>query len=132
MKQIYKPFWRWEDFLNGMYETVCNDEIDQQGEAIKLLSNCELFYTVGLEMISKWIIASQVNLTNNRINRKAWIGQAACNYKFGVIEIQTKIAWGLLTENQRIEANKVADQLIKLYEKKDKAIFGSLAQTLLF
>lgn len=132
MKQIHKPYWQWEDYLNGMYETVCNDEIDQQSKVIELLSNCELFYLVGLEMISKWVVSSEVNLTNNRINRRAWIGQASCSYKFGVIEIQTKIAWGLLQENQRIEANNVAEKLIKMYEKKDKAIFGNLAQTLLF
>lgn len=132
MKQIYKPYWQWEDYLNGMYETVCNDETEQQSKAIELLSNCELFYSVGLDMTSKWVVSSEVNLTNNRINRKAWIGQASCNYKFGVVETQTKIAWGLLTETQRIEANNIAEKLIKMYEKKDKAIFGSLAQTLLF
>lgn len=117
MKRIYHPYNIWEDFLNGMYEIPSIDfdeELIKKG--IEVLSNQELFFQVGLSILEEWKISSDVNLSNTGCNRKAWLGQAACNYKYKIPELITREVWSRLTDEQRNEANDTADRIIKIYE----------------
>jgi hypothetical protein len=116
MKQIYAPYTEWEDYKNGMYKTIKqSDEVIKSGAL--LLSNEKEFYNTAIELIENWVISTSINLTNNGINKKAWIGQASCCYKYGLTEESTRLAWGLLTDEQKNKANKVADKIIKLWTK---------------
>lgn len=131
MNRIYHPYQEWEDYKNGMYADVDGNKEDLINDAIKLLSSTNLFFTEGLKMISEWIISAEENLTNADQNRRAWIGQATCCYTFGVPEIITKEAWGLLSEVQRYEANKIADKLIRIYENGHNKLCQNVGETLL-
>lgn len=114
MKQIYAPYYLWEDYIYGMYKTIKQgDEIINKG--VLLLGDEKLFFEVANELVINWQISTSINLTNNTINKKAWLGQASCCYKYGLTEESTRIAWGLLTEEQRIKANNVANKIIKTW-----------------
>lgn len=128
MKQFYAPYTDWEDFKNGMYEITFEGYFDELVyNAESMLKDCDLFRNTCLLILKNWPVASKVNLTNKNCNRQAWLGQAACNYHFGVIETLTRIAWKNITEEQRIGANKIADQIIRYfeltYEKTDIEIY---------
>lgn len=120
MKKI-APFFAeytvWEDYINGMYNP-CNQNEEEQliTYAVEILSNKSLFKRTCLSLLIDWPISSKVNLTNQSCNRRAWLGQAACSYKFKVPEICTRIAWSRLTDIQRYEANKIADTIINYFE----------------
>ena len=117
MKQFYSEYTKWEDYKNGMYivdESKDKDKLMQL--AIKMLSNNELFLNTCKEVVVKWNVSTKVNLTNTSSNRKAWLGQACCNYKYSVPEIYTREAWFLITEKQRIEAKNIAEKIIKSFE----------------
>ena len=128
MKQYYKEYYYWEDYINGMYEM---DNIKNESElislAINMLSNKELFLNTCIEVIENWTISTKVNLTNKQCNRKAWLGQASCNYKYKVPEILTRIAWSKLDIIQQYEANEIAQKVINSYElnyeKKDTKLY---------
>jgi hypothetical protein len=96
--------------------------------AIDVLTNNTLFFNICKEVLINWKISSRVNLTNKQCNRKAWLGQACCNFKYKVPEICTRIAWGKLSINQQNEANKIAEQVINSfelnYEKKDTELYN--------
>lgn len=64
-------------------------------------------------VVEKWPIASEFNLSNAEINRRAWMGQAACSIYAGIHEDETREAWGLLTVEQRTQANAIATRVIK-------------------
>lgn len=68
------------------------------------------------EVIAQWPNTMMNSLTNTSINRKAFLGHCAVNYKLGIPEYITRIAWSELTEQQRIDANKEAESCIKKYE----------------
>ena len=128
MERIFHPYDKWEDFKNGMYEVPSNKKNEKFiKKSIELLSNCDLFLNTCIDLINHWKIATEVNLTNTNFNRKAWLGHAACSYKFGCPEFSTRIAWGILTEKQRIEANNVAQKVINSfelnYEKSDSILY---------
>jgi len=56
-------------------------------------------------------------LTDSNLNRKAWIGHAACAMALGCPEDITREAWGRLTDEQRILANREAERAIQQWER---------------
>lgn len=117
MKRFYARYELWEDYQNGMYDKPPESKIDMLVSAAKdILGDCERFELIGLQVISRWVVASAVNLTNRSENRRAWIGQSVCCYECEVPEILTRQAWAQLSESQRAKANKVADKIIKHFE----------------
>jgi hypothetical protein len=117
MKQIFEPFWKWEDFLNGMYDYPTPSQHRKFVNAsIGLLSDPGQFRKVAIKMVVSWPVSASVNITNLNANRRAWIGQASCCFAVGSPEICTREAWKLLSEQCRIDANKEADFVIREYE----------------
>ena len=109
MKQVFYHYtWR-EDFQNGMYDEDKNGRNNRVLEAITILSDCKLLYSCMKRVTAEWKIATEQELTNPIVNHQAFLGQAACNIHAGIHEDETRQAWGLLTNEQRIEANKTAD-----------------------
>lgn len=120
IKQIHHPYHLWEDFKNGMYCGTTDNDPDLIEKAKSLLSNTKLFYSTAKEILTRWPISSSVNLSNVGINRRAWIGQAACSYLHSVPETLTRVAWMELNDIQRFEANTVAEKIILIYEQTQK------------
>ena len=132
MKQIYYPYWMWEDYLNGMYSD-CDLPIEEMiSNSLIVLSDAAVFESIISSVFNNWPIATAVNLTNTSINRKAWLGWAACNYKYKTTEISTRIAWGRLSEIERHIANLVAEKQINEYERKNFTVHQELGELLLF
>jgi len=124
-KEWYK-YELWEDYKNGMYSNRNISEKVQNrmiSHAKKILSNPELFYITAKEMIDKWIISAKENLSNEAMNRRAWIGQATCCYACKITELDCRYAWAELTEQQRESANKIADKIIYEYINKTQYSF---------
>lgn len=64
-------------------------------------------------VVKNWTVATEFNLSNAEINRRAWLGQAACSIYAGVHEDETREAWGTLTIEQRTTANAIATRIIR-------------------
>lgn len=117
MKQYFEQYTFWEDYLNGMYEIPLKSDGDGLVIlSIKMLTDKELFLSTCKDILINWPISTMVNLTNKQCNRRAWLGQAACNYRFKVPEICTRIAWSKLTPIQQFEANLIAEKIIINFE----------------
>lgn len=120
MKQIFHPYWLWEDYLNGFYNIeIIYSETEEYTLAVQardLLANPERFNEVALKVVTEWKHASEVNLSNVARNRQAWIGQASCCYAFKIPDYITKYGWRMLTIEQQTIANKVADSVIEKWE----------------
>ena len=128
MNRFYSEYINWEDYLNGMYDiSKQENESSLINSAINLLSNRDNFKSACISVITHWPVSTKVNLTNNKSNRRAWLGQASCNFIYKVPEILTRIAWSKLTILQQNEANEIAEQVIKSFEinheKKDKELY---------
>lgn len=113
MKPIYHHYTKWEDFQNGMYNEDKNGRRERVQKAIQILSNVELCYKSMRMVISQWKYACEQNLSNNIYGHRAFLGQAACNIYAGVHEDETRQAWGLLTDDQRKQANSIADRVYR-------------------
>lgn len=116
MRRIYHPYNVWEDWKAGLYNLTYEDEEGGVRKAKSLLQDLKLFAEVAMDVTFYWEKSSEVNLSNRGRNRRAWIGQASCCYKYGVPEYVTKMAWRLLLPSEQKDANKVADIIIEAWE----------------
>lgn len=122
MKRIFHHFSLWEDFHAGMYDESKDGRIDRVKKAAEILGTPDICREAMEKVVSEWKIATEYNLSNLEINRKAWLGQAACSCYAGIHEDETREAWGIMTEAQRIEANRIAADIIKKWQtEKERA-----------
>lgn len=115
--QAFAPYYEWEDYLSGFYKHKCNKPCNISKSREMLLSH-ELFYQDSLNTFRNWPVTCLVHLTNNTINRKAWIGHAAAYFNYGVCEACTVKAWHSLNENEQYSANNTADAAVKEWIEK--------------
>lgn len=116
IEQKYHHYEEWESYQCGMYDELKDGRDCRIELAQKLLGNptvCEKFMR---EVVKRWKVSCEQVFTNLSINRRAWLGQAACCLYAGVKEDETRAAWWKLTEEERITANSIADKVISDYE----------------
>ena len=113
MKQVFYHYTFREDFQNGMYNEVKEGRTERVQQAAEILKDCELLYKCMKRVTQQWKFATEIELTNPSVNHQAFLGQAACNIYAGIKEDETREAWGLLTNEERKNANQVADRVDK-------------------
>lgn len=124
MKQIFHPYQTWEGFKSGMYEP-CKDGRDERvRKAQFLLSNPDKLRENMQRVTDEWTHETEHVLSDMSINHRAWLGQSACNIYGGIREDETREAWGYLSEQQRKEANKVADQVDRRWRERQERKSG--------
>ena len=115
MNRIFHHYSLWEDYHAGMYDESKDGRAERVLEAVHILGTPDICKQAMEKVIAEWTIATEYNLSNAEINRKAWLGQAACSCYAGIHEDETREAWGIMTEAQRIEANRIAARIIKIW-----------------
>lgn len=116
MERIYHRYEMWEDYQNGMYNESREGRAERVEQAAHILGTPETCTKAMKKVIDEWQICTEYNLSNIGVNRKAWLGQAACSCYAGIHEDETREAWGLMTEQQRVMANRIAQMLIDKWQ----------------
>lgn len=112
MKRIYHPHTKWEEVKAGMWSDV-EDRKGMLQKAIDFTGDHALYGSYMMRVIREWPISCENALTDPLLNKKAWVGHAACAMAIGCPEDITRQAWGLLNDEQRFLANKEADRAIR-------------------
>jgi hypothetical protein len=117
MNRVHHPYWKWEEFHAGMWEHIGG----QRGRellqlAIAFTGDHIAYGAAMLRVVSEWPMSCEHNLSDVSMNRLAWIGHAACCLERGVPEAITRAAWGLLSDEQRDQANKKAQEAVDEWE----------------
>lgn len=113
MERIFHHFSLWEDYHAGMYDESKDGRTERVKKAAEILGSPSVCREAMEKVVSEWKFATEYNLSNAEINRKAWLGQAACSCYAGIHEDETREAWGIMTDDQRKEANRIAAEIIK-------------------
>jgi hypothetical protein len=141
VKQVFIPWDQWECYSSGMYDaaqcTKSDFETFKRSYA-KFLSDSAYFYSSAKRMVADWPLSCLNFLTNEQINRVAWIGQAAACYEVG-LSSEFRGGFWLLTSKQQDEANGVAFDVLtewlieyKRNQEKDHALRERVDQQMLF
>lgn len=128
IKRAYVPYWEWEDFHNGMWRK--GDE-SMMPLAIEFTGDWQRYGEAMGEVIEAWPRTILNGLTNVSINRRAFLGHCAVSYKLKIPESITRQAWFMLTERQRVDADKIAEIHIKAYERKNITLHPGLGKQML-
>lgn len=120
-KQIFVHYKLWEDFHAGMWRKLVKHEEDSfRLSAIEFTGDHVKYGGAMLRVINEWPYTCMHNLSNPSINRRAFIGHAACALEINCPEYIVRQAWWRLTEDQRILADGQADNAIKIWEQRRK------------
>ena len=116
IKRKFHHYKKWEDYKCGMYDELAEGKDCRIDLAKSLLGNPSLCEKFMREVVKRWTCAAEQVLTNTSINRRAWLGQAACCLYAGCKEDETRKAWWLLTKEEQDRANSIAEKVITEYE----------------
>lgn len=109
--RIHHPWWNWECYPAGFYNTTPPrpDMTDDDCRATyrNLLADEALFARHARAVTQEWRNSSEHYLTNERMNRIAWIGQAALCHAHG-IPARYRGGYMLLSPDQRHAADLIA------------------------
>ena len=125
MKRIYHHYEKWEDYLNGMWRKVLPEEEQEMlNVAIEFTGDHVRYGTAMRRVINEWPVTCEHNITDNSINKKAFIGHCAVCLELGIPEYITRMAWGYLTQEQQDLANLQAENTItEWYQSRQLKLF---------
>lgn len=118
MHQVWHHYETWEEFHAGMWRIISNEEARALLPlAIEFTADHAIYGSYMQRVIKEWPISCEHNLTNTAMNRRAWIGHAACCLAIKCPENITRQAWKHLTLKQQDDANAQADLAIMKWEQ---------------
>lgn len=133
LKRVWLPIEAWEEVSHNMWGEV-SDRKRYLARAVIFTSNHRLYGRYMQRVITEWPNSCINALTDYNLNRKAWVGHAACALALRCPEDITRQAWGLLTNEQRLLANRQAERAIQSWEeryRKGLGVYKGLGSALL-
>jgi hypothetical protein len=123
MERIYHPYWLWEDYKNGFYDNISGDQKKTLILKVIEMFNDEKLTTYNMNyVVDNWKYSMEHNLSNNSINKIAYIGQCACCNYFKIPNSITMECWSKLSKETQIRANKNAIESIDRWVNNNKFI----------
>lgn len=107
--RIFHTYDKWECFKAGFYNSIKEGMTSYQCEQqyYEVLTSDIIFSLTLEKIITEWKYSCEHYLTNNAMNRIAWLGQAAVCYVTGVPS-KFCSGWNLLSKEQQDNANNIA------------------------
>lgn len=128
MDRIYHTWDQWECYPAGFYETrpPKGMTIDETKQAYAdFLSDTHRFSAALLRVITEWVNSCEHYLSNERMNRIAWLGQASMCIETGISKFFCG-GYFLLSQEQQ----KIADETALIYLNKWLVARGEPALTM--
>lgn len=126
LKKIYHEWQLWEDYKYGFYDNN-NDKILITNKVIHMFSSEKLTEKYMGRVINEWKYSCEQNLTNESMNKIAYIGQAAACLYCGASNLTTMYSWKFLTNEIRDRSDKIASK--KILEWKQKKILADILES---
>lgn len=118
--QVYVPYWDWEDWKSGMWRKETKEnEIAMLQTAIEFTGNWEMYGEAMKKVIKAWPKTMLNSLTNPSVNKRAFLGHCAVQYELGIPEYITRMAWKELTDQQRIDADAIAQKILNNWNEEE-------------
>lgn len=111
----------WEDWKAGMWGASKDEESDLR-KAVEFTGDWARYGKAMREVVMAWPHTMRNSLTNLSINRRAFLGHCAVCYKLAIPEYITRMAWKMLTNEQRRRADMEAQNTIDEYTRKNRPV----------
>ena len=119
MKRIYHTWDKWECFPSGFYEDKHPARPDASKEQLEkeyaaFLSDTATFWAALKRVVTEWKNSCEHYLTNQNMNRIAWLGQAAACIHLG-LPSAFRGGFHLLTKEQQKTADMTAFHALNVW-----------------
>jgi hypothetical protein len=118
MDRIYHTWDKWECYPAGLYDKKpkCGDLSDDECKAwySQLLTDQKAFEAALSKVVTEWKFSCEHYLTNENMNRLAWLGQAALCVAHG-IPAKYRGGFNMLTVKQKRLANEIALKYLNVW-----------------
>lgn len=118
MERIYHTWDKWECYPAGFYESKPKDKAlseDDCREAYRnLLRDTPTFEAALERVLNEWPRSCEHYLTNENMNRLAWLGQASLCIALG-IPSEFRGGYSMLTADEKKTANKTALKYLNIW-----------------
>jgi hypothetical protein len=111
LNRIYHPWWTWECYPAGFYASEPPAGMDSQAALdayAGFLSDLRRFDSAIGRVFAEWIHSCEQFLTNDAMNRVAWIGQSSACIAMG-LPSRFRGGFKLLSPDQQRQANELAE-----------------------
>jgi ParB-like chromosome segregation protein Spo0J len=115
-KRVFHTFDKWECYPSGFYEEKPKDLTQEEGEEKYrvFLSDLNAFETALKEVTGKWKNSCEHYLTNDRMNRIAWLGQASVAQALGIPSC-CRGGYNRLTDSEKKAADLLALKYLNIW-----------------
>ena len=131
--RVYHQWQQWEEIKHNMWGQV-SDRQKHLDQAIQFTGNHKKYGAYMMRVVTEWPISCENALTDERLSKRAWVGHAACALALGCPEDIVRQAWGYLTDEQRLLANREAERAIRHWRTnyaKSKGLLPDLERQML-
>ena len=120
IKRIFHTWDKWECYPAGFYENSINGKTKDECEEIykNFLSDLNKFESSLNRVLSEWKNSCEHYLTNEKMNRIAWLGQASLCIETG-IPSNFRTGYFLLTKEQQHQADDLALKYLNVWLEKN-------------
>lgn len=116
MNRIYHSWDKWEDFKHNFYGGSSDYQKDDTLELYaSLLKDLSKFETALDFIINEWVYSCEHNLSNEAMNRVAYLGQASCALIYNVPSSISMGGYNLLTKDEQIAADAMAQKYLDIW-----------------
>lgn len=113
--RIYHTWEKWECYKAGFYdETPKMPKEEGEEKYREFLADIPAFESALQSVTDQWKYSCEHYLTNDRMNRIAWLGQASVCFALGVPSC-CRGGYNLLTEDQQTEADALALKYLNIW-----------------
>lgn len=121
--RIYHPYTLWEDYKAGFYDNVSGETKKQMIDTVvDFFCNPILTRNFMMKVVKEWKYSCEHNLTNESMNKVAYIGQSACCIYAGIPSTITMEAWSKVPKENQLQADEIALDVIEYWKKQNKKI----------
>lgn len=124
MNRIYHPWNLWEDYRHGFHGGMDYPKDNTLELYASLLRDLPKFEAALQTITSEWKYSCEHNLTNEAMNRVAYLGQASCALVYNVPHNVSMGGYNLLTPEEQKAADAMAqkylDKWLEAYEHSKK------------
>jgi ParB-like chromosome segregation protein Spo0J len=114
--RVYHTWDKWECFRAGFYAERPKDMTQDEGEEKyrEFLSDLARFEAALIVVTTEWKFSCEHYLTNDRMNRIAWLGQASVSQALGIPSV-CRGGYHRLTQEQRAAADALALKYLNMW-----------------
>lgn len=117
--RVYHPWSKWEDYQHNFYGGVMEYQKDNSLQTYaNMLKDLPKFEAALQVIIRDWPYSCEHNLTNDAMNRIAYLGQAACALLYNVPHNVSMGGYNLLTPEEQKAADKMAKKYLDMWSEK--------------